>query len=199
MAKTMARSRWVRSAPSSASTSAGERIFGSVRGTRTSGTTRDRARPAGGWRAHGAPGSSAPRCPPGRPVGVEARHRRQPAGDRPGRQPRLAVAHPHHACDHLAGGPRTRRRRPPRPRPGPCRRRVKNVFRSKATARKRVRPDPPGHELQIAIDQRIAQEVAVLTGGDAVRTRQGKVVIPARSQLRVKSLGCTEDHTCIKR
>jgi hypothetical protein len=38
MANTIARSRSVRSAPTSALTSTGERIFGSVRGTRTNGT-----------------------------------------------------------------------------------------------------------------------------------------------------------------
>jgi hypothetical protein len=45
MASTMARSRWVRSADNSAVTAAGSRILGSVRGTRTSGTVRDRFEP----------------------------------------------------------------------------------------------------------------------------------------------------------
>ena len=42
IARTTARSRWVRSADNGALASAGARIFGSVRGTRTNGTVRDR-------------------------------------------------------------------------------------------------------------------------------------------------------------
>ena len=114
-----------------------ERILGKVRGTRTNGTVRSSGRRAGGWRAPGGPGSTAP-VVSARAIkyAVEARHRRQSACDGPGRQSRLAVGHADHQCDRLADGPRSRRRRPPPPRPDLCRSPLKNVLRSKATARR---------------------------------------------------------------
>ena len=45
IASTIARSRHDRRAPTNASTSTGDRIFGNVRGTRTNGTVRDFTEP----------------------------------------------------------------------------------------------------------------------------------------------------------
>src|SRR5262249_61528950 len=64
------------------------------------------------------------RIPPGDQVRIQARHRRQAAGDRPCRQPRLPVSQPHHRAvaalvsqelEHIGGG-----RRRPGPLPPPA-------------------------------------------------------------------------------
>jgi hypothetical protein len=100
IASTIARSRCVGSAATSRSASDGDKILGRVRGTRTSGTVRDDLFPP--WRRVDKPRGTglAPHrsVPAGHQVGVKARHRRQPPGDRPRRQARLPVNQPHHAA-----------------------------------------------------------------------------------------------------
>jgi hypothetical protein len=119
------------------------------------------SRPAGGSAGRVAPGWPAPACHPGNQVGIQARHRRQPPGDRPRRQPRLPVGQPYHApvtalmgqeLEHICrghfhpGSCRSPRRTPSNrtPPPAAC---------SVGTAR---------HELQIPVHQPLAQAIADL-------------------------------------
>ena len=44
---------------------------------------------------------------------------------------------------------------------------------------KRVRSDPTSHELEIQIDDPMAQQITAFTRRETVRTRVGKMVIPA--------------------
>ncbi len=119
-------------------------------------------------------------------VRVEARDRRQAPGDRAGRQPRLAVADPHHRAvaalmgeevehicghdlgrvlvDHTEEGLQVMRDRP-----------------------KRVRPGPARHERQVRVDQRITQFETGLTtarrGPDQARKGAHPCMILAASEI----------------
>ena len=110
MAKTMARSRWVRRAPINASTSAGERILGNERGTRTSGTVVD-GHPVAEWRAPGAPGWSAPQYHPER--SGSSRSPRPTTNVVRWCGPTILIRHRSCAprADRHVGGPKSRRRR----------------------------------------------------------------------------------------
>ena len=99
---------------------------------------------------------------PGHQIRVEAGHRRQPPGDGPGRQSRLAIREPHHGAvaslvgqeledigrdhgDRVLVDDREERLQVEGDRP------------------QRVRPRPSGHELEIGVDQRITQIEAGLS------------------------------------
>jgi hypothetical protein len=94
----------VRSAPTSWSTSPGDKILGSPR-HRTNATVRDR--PVS--RRAAVDSLARHRIHPHRSVTtrdqirVETRNRRQPTRDRARRQARLAIGQPHHLTDHHAG------------------------------------------------------------------------------------------------
>jgi len=126
MAKTMARSRWVRSAPTSASTSpatGSSAVCGGPEPTAPSGHDRR----AGGGESFRHRVRLDRRVAPGHQLRVEARHRRQPTGDGAGRQSRLAIGHPHHGAS-LADRPGTRRRRPETTASGSLSMTAKNDF-----------------------------------------------------------------------
>ena len=162
MTSTIAQSRHVGSAPTNVSTSSGDRIVGSVRGTSTSGTVREVADPPGrrvvtAWhRAH-----RHRRVTAGDEIGVAARHRRQPPADCPRRQTRLPITDAHHFAVTALGGQelehiRRRRRQgiPPDDR--------EERLQDEAVPRQRVRPAPTRDELEIAVDEQITERVVGL-------------------------------------
>jgi hypothetical protein len=89
--------RRVRNATSTRSTSEGDSTRGNVRGVRTSRTPTRRRRPARRAASPRGTGSPLPRVATREQILEQARHARQPPGDRARRQPRLAVLDPHHA------------------------------------------------------------------------------------------------------
>ena len=91
-------------------------------------------------------------------IGIEARHRRQPPGDRARRQTRLPVTEPDHAAiaallreelEHI------RRRNLPRAHPDDSEERLQ-IERHRP---QRVQPSPTSHELQIPVDELITEPI----------------------------------------
>jgi hypothetical protein len=160
MAATIARSRAVRSAANRVSTSAGDTICGE---SLADPDERDGA----GLAAAALASCEATRdrvgldagITPSDQVGVEARHRRQPTGDRRRRQTRLAIRDPHHGPVATLVGQEVEHVR---------RHDIDRGLVDHGEERlqimgggpHRVRPAPPRHERQVAIDKWITQRVA---------------------------------------
>ena len=96
-------------------------------------------------------------------IRVEARHRRQPSRDRPGGKSRLAVTHPDHPAIAPLMGQELE---------DVGRHHLDRLLVDHAEERLEVEGDCPqavgpqasGHELQIAVQDRMAKEITVLTG-----------------------------------
>ena len=116
-----------------------------------------------GSRAHEGPGSSERGVISSEQIGVETRHRGQPSGDGPSGKSRFAVAHPDHpAIASLMGQNRRCRPKPPRPVLLDHREERLEIEGDRPQA---VGPQPPGHELEIAVDERMTEEISVLPSG----------------------------------
>ena len=172
-----------------------------MRGTRTNGTVRERRDPPSrrvdkprgtGFDAHRRVATSDE-------IGVEARHRRQPPGDRPRRQSRLAIAHAHHRAITALRSEELEHVR---------RRHLHRVLRHHREERlqierhrpQRVRPTPTSDELQIAIHQRMHRarngrhHQQSTTEPDTEKSSS----VQAPSTTR-PCRGCPKDHPCIRR
>jgi hypothetical protein len=200
MPSTIARSRCVRSAPASRSASCGGKIPGSVRGTRTSGTVRDRIDPP--CRRVSKPRGTGLAC-----TGVSPRAARQAyspdTGDkrraivRAG-QPGLPIRQPHHAAiPALMGQELEHIRRGDLHRALPGHREER--LQIEGHRPQRVRPAPACHELQIPVHQPLTQAITDLARPRHAAHKTGKLLISAPSQPGPQERGNDTDHPCIKR
>ena len=184
IAATIARSRWVRSAPVSASTSAGVRIRGSVRGRahQRHALPRPVTAPAGSA-ARAAPGS---RPRPRGPAGTRRAPTRSTAAARTVARRHPAASPASTGCSHRSvagaagalGGDERQHVRRGRPRAGGLPTTREEHLQVVRRRQHRVRPAPRRQELQIVIQQRHAQPHHRLPGrastsGSDTDRRQG--------------------------